>query len=418
MKVIIIFLICFSSGIFSQWNIQNSGATGNLSDVFFVNQNTGYVSNIRNLLKTTNGGANWSVIRTFQPLYVINSVYFINGDTGWVAGVFNFEPPFGFIEVTYNGGVSWWTQQTLGITSRYDEIRFVNSLTGYAFGTTNTTVMPPAQARSLFSKTTNGGALWIHLNPLGNDRWIINSNFINENTGWICANGYVYKTTNAGDNWTLPSGIQFPNLKSVYFVNVNTGWIAGSDIFKTTNGGASWVNQNAGTGPHTSIVFTTETFGWVTGLAGVIKYTASAGSSWVNIGGVTGSNLNAVFFINFNSGWICGDNGVILHTTNNAGISGFVQSGNSIPDEFSLSQNYPNPFNPQTKIRFQIARLADVKLIVYDLLGREVTTLVNEELKPGTYEADWDASGFSSGIYFYRLISNEFSKTRKMVLMK
>jgi hypothetical protein len=94
-----------------------------------------------------------------------------------------------------------------------------------------------------------------------------------------------------------------------------------------------------------------------------------------------------------------------------------------IPAVFSLSQNYPNPFNPQTKIKFDVpanvrGQTSNVKLIIYDLLGREVATLVNEELKPGTYEADWDGSNFSSGVYFYKIISNEFTETRKMVLMK
>ena len=100
----------------------------------------------------------------------------------------------------------------------------------------------------------------------------------------------------------------------------------------------------------------------------------------------------------------------------------FISS--EIPNNFSLSQNYPNPFNPQTKIRFELPSLTrsksstPVKLVIYDLLGREVTTLVNEELKPGTYEVDWDGSNFSSGVYFYKIISNDFVETKKMVLMK
>jgi hypothetical protein len=94
-----------------------------------------------------------------------------------------------------------------------------------------------------------------------------------------------------------------------------------------------------------------------------------------------------------------------------------------IPDNYSLSQNYPNPFNPQTKIKFDVpanvkGQTSSVKLVIYDLLGREVTTLVNEELKPGTYEADWDGSNFSSGVYFYKIISGDFVETKKMVLMK
>ncbi len=122
----------------------------------------------------------------------------------------------------------------------------------------------------------------------------------------------------------------------------------------------------------------------------------------------------------------CEINGVVYgDTTIPLGVNVI---NNSLPSNFSLSQNYPNPFNPQTKIKFSIplsrgvtaegGRGVFVSLIIYDLLGREVTTLVNEELKPGTYEVDWDGSNYSSGVYFYKLEAGDFTETKKMVLMK
>lgn len=104
-----------------------------------------------------------------------------------------------------------------------------------------------------------------------------------------------------------------------------------------------------------------------------------------------------------------------LVVTSLVGITGY-ESG--LPDKFELSQNYPNPFNPNSKIKMQIPKLSDVKLIVYDALGREVATLVNEQLKPGTYEVEFDGSDYSSGIYFYKLITNEFSNVKKMLMIK
>lgn len=92
-----------------------------------------------------------------------------------------------------------------------------------------------------------------------------------------------------------------------------------------------------------------------------------------------------------------------------------------------MYQNYPNPFNPTTKIRFAISRDAlnaswkdtrSVSLRVYDVVGREVATLVNEQLQPGTYEVEWDGSKYSSGVYFYKLVTDGFSDTKKMVLIK
>ena len=102
---------------------------------------------------------------------------------------------------------------------------------------------------------------------------------------------------------------------------------------------------------------------------------------------------------------------------------GIININSEIPKEFSLSQNYPNPFNPVTKIKFDVPsnvkrETSNMKLIIYGVLGREVATLVNEQLKPGTYEVEWDASNFPSGVYYYKLTAGDFVSTRKMVLLK
>jgi hypothetical protein len=107
---------------------------------------------------------------------------------------------------------------------------------------------------------------------------------------------------------------------------------------------------------------------------------------------------------------------------------GIQQTSNEIPDSYFLSQNYPNPFNPSTKIRFDVPSVGaqyiePVQLRIYDILCREVATLVNEQLKPGTYEVEWpaptgDATNYPSGVYFYKLISGEYSESKRMVLVK
>jgi hypothetical protein len=113
---------------------------------------------------------------------------------------------------------------------------------------------------------------------------------------------------------------------------------------------------------------------------------------------------------------------------------GIVNNSNQVPIKFSLSQNYPNPFNPKTKIRFDVGPPLNpllrkegtgVVLKIYDILGREVATLVNEKLQPGHYEVEWDASqavgmgtSYPSGVYFYKLTAGDFAATKKMVLLK
>jgi hypothetical protein len=85
---------------------------------------------------------------------------------------------------------------------------------------------------------------------------------------------------------------------------------------------------------------------------------------------------------------------------------------------YSLSNNYPNPFNPSTTIKYQIPKSGLVTLKVYNVLGKEITTLVNEEKSVGSYEITFDASGLSSGIYFYKLSADNFQQTKKMILLK
>jgi hypothetical protein len=95
------------------------------------------------------------------------------------------------------------------------------------------------------------------------------------------------------------------------------------------------------------------------------------------------------------------------------------------PESYSLSQNNPNPFNPTTNIKFDVAKFGNVKIIVLDIMGREVQTLVNESMKPGTYEVSFDGSSLASGVYFYKISVNlgrsstvDFSETKRMLMIK
>jgi hypothetical protein len=90
----------------------------------------------------------------------------------------------------------------------------------------------------------------------------------------------------------------------------------------------------------------------------------------------------------------------------------------TLPQVFDLQQNYPNPFNPETVIRYQVPGVSEVSLRVYDLLGREVAVLVNEEKMPGMYSATWNAEGMASGIYFYTLRAGGTVFTKRMILLR
>ena len=121
------------------------------------------------------------------------------------------------------------------------------------------------------------------------------------------------------------------------------------------------------------------------------------------------------------------NNGYVAATIKYSQIVGIISNNNQLPNRYNLYQNYPNPFNPTTKIRFSIPLikgglrgLSDgvVLLKIYDILGREITTIVNQQLKPGSYEVEWDGSKYASGIYIYRLETENFTDTKKMILLK
>jgi len=95
-----------------------------------------------------------------------------------------------------------------------------------------------------------------------------------------------------------------------------------------------------------------------------------------------------------------------------------VEDEGTLPTEFALEQNYPNPFNPSTTFRYSIPQTAKVVIKVFDILGNEIATLMDEEKSVGTYELMWNAASFTSGVYFYQLKSGEFVQTRKMILIK
>jgi carboxypeptidase T len=175
----------------------------------------------------------------------------------------------------------------------------------------------------------------------------------------------------------------------------------------STNSGTSWINM---TGRFTSVV------------GGQPSYHGN--QSWVyeqiNLNPYIGQNVRVRFYY-YTDGGIPGDgyyfdNFRVVNYTD--GPVGIAHNGNEIPKSYALYQNYPNPFNPVTKIKFDLPVNSQVQIKVFDVLGREVTTLVDQNLKPGSYEFEWNASEVSGGVYFYKISTEGFIDTKKMILVK
>jgi hypothetical protein len=227
---------------------------------------------------------------------------------------------------------------------------------------------------------------------------------------------------------------------TVRFINENTGWAFGccGMYFYTTNGGSTWTELQYLTFGATllSSVFVDGNTGWSVGAAGNIVRTTNGGGTWDSLVSGTTNTLYSIFFVNNSTGWTVGYNGTILKTTNGGGtgyVIGIEKTGSEIPKQFSLNQNYPNPFNPSTTIRYEVPLSKGgesmsprgfsgeglfISLLIYDALGRQISTLVNSELSPGSYVVEWNAADYPSGIYFCRLSAYNYSETRRMVLLK
>ena len=146
----------------------------------------------------------------------------------------------------------------------------------------------------------------------------------------------------------------------------------------------------------------------------VTKYNGTANSDDVGFS-IAIDDLDNVYVTGVSMGIGTGADYATIKYSQTTGIE---QIYSELPEQFSLSQNYPNPFNPSTIINYQLSMINYVSLKVYDALGREVATLVNEKQNPGTYQVEFDGSGLTSGVYFYKLTAGEFTDTKRMFLVK
>ena len=178
------------------------------------------------------------------------------------------------------------------------------------------------------------------------------------------------------------------------------------------------INENVTVGNDKGYVQISVNNGSWQDLAGPFEgYSPTWTQGYVDLSNYADSTVRIGFYFTSNSSHE--DNGWYIDDVRIEGIiTSITDDQNEIPAEFSLSQNYPNPFNPTTSIRYAIPKPGFVTLKVYDVLGREVTTLVNAEKSAGSYEINFDASELTSGIYFYSVSAGSFTETKKMVLLK
>jgi len=411
-------LLIFICSTNTQWIPQNSGTSTHLTEIRFINQNTGWACGINGLiLKTTNGGTNWTQQFTGINDKVLNRIRPVDENVVYCVG--GFET---FLKTT-NGGISWQIIKNgpLGQGHSYYALHFLNQNTGWYCGT-----------EQLVFKTTNGGITVDSFFTYANN--VRDIYFQDISNGIACGEGgIIYKTTNGGINWYqiyVPVGSESADFMDLSFVG-DTGWAVGrtnNKVYKTTNFGLNWdsvvrIIQNPAIHSY-SIFFSNVYKGWVAGShsvigdAGRIYKTTNSGYNWHEQVADNYYANSSIFFINDNVGWCVGVFGKILKTTTGGQFVGISNSGNEAVENYKLYCNYPNPFNSQTIIKYQLSKSSNVKIVIYNYMGQEIETIVNEYKNKGSYNVKWDASGLASGVYFYKLIADDYIYTQKAVLIK
>lgn len=410
----VIFIFFFTAllvSLYSQtaWQRIPVNFSYDLADIQFINDNTGFIAAGRNfapgsVFKTTDGGQSWvCIFLTSKPM---KSICFNSATTGTVVG------QFANVRRTYTGGEAWyWFAPPMGQKS-INAVHFIDEQTGWVGGDSG-----------YVYRTNDYGATWKNTSPGPNNIIWNDVYFMDFNTGIAAgesnSGGSIYRTANHGNNWEEVNSIT-GSWKRISFCG-STGFIAGSGnnigLLKTTDSGINW--DNSGNSNEYNDVFCVNNTVYAVGSGGVIHKSPDMGVEWIVLNSGTQEDLYAVYFVDPLTGWVCGDNGVILKTTTGGIIPiGIINTGTEIPVKFSLEQNYPNPFNPITRFGLRIAEPGLVKLTIYNAAGKEITALINENLNPGTYEVTWDASNYPSGTYFYRLHTGDYAETKKMILLK
>jgi photosystem II stability/assembly factor-like uncharacterized protein len=418
---LVLTLLIFTN-INAQWSEQTSGVTTALRSVCSTpSSNVAWICGASGIvLKTTNTGANWVNVSSGIPS--TNTLICISAIDANLAVVVGYSGTITYMYRTTNGGANW--TQVLTETGFYDAVTMVNATTGFMAG-------DPVNNRWSLWKTSNGGANW---DSTGLNLPVIHA----AEAGWNQAMSIVYPkiwigtndtvviySSNFGTNWTRFKTTGEVNGYSLCFdwLSGQSGLMAGNvAMLQTSNLGNNWTTvPMLGSGNVVGITFTNLPVDNFTVPAWYVRtstsiYASVNGSTWLAEYTATAGNYNAISQARPGRGiWAVRSNGGIsFHTI----IADINKIGTSVPNKYELFQNYPNPFNPATTIKFQVPNTGFVSLKVFDALGKEVQTLIDQNVSAGFYETKFSAENLSSGIYFYKLVTEKFTDVKKMVVIK
>jgi len=388
-----------------------------------MNDTCGMVCADNGIIQTTmDGGASWQPIHTgySQNLYCICET-----DLNTLLAV----GQGGLIIKSIDGGATW-SQKTSGVTtdlSSMDMYDMNNMLT--------------CGDNGVVLATTDAGETWNILTSGTTE--VLNQVIVTDlqNCYVVGTNSTILRSTDLGQTWLNETHKSHSRMSSVNYNSVafypgsSSGIIVGDNgtIMLSSDGGATW-NASDANGVAVSfyhVRFSDANEADIVGQAQTILKTTDAGYTWTNVylGAAVASNLYCLNFPTQLNGVAVGTDNTMLYTfdggytwTSTYGTHRNMRSSKTVASTSKLNQNYPNPFNPTTVISYVVGFDANVSVKVYDIVGREVATLVNSFQKSGSYSVSFNALNLSSGVYFYKFTAvnnnNRIDKTMRMILTK
>lgn len=402
MKILTSFLLLiFSQCVFAQWTLTNGVGTANGNTIYTINNDI-YAGTDFGAYKSTNNGDNWTLINegfigTSHKVYDFS----YSNSTLWCAA--------------YNSGLYFSTNNGTNWIREFGAFTIVPktvlAVQQYVVSTTASNII----------STTNTGSNWLYMNQ-GSTPSISNglSLGVKANTIYAGAFGVSFSFL-GGTSWTNISGnlsgsslyvnkLRIANDK--IYIATNAG------IFSSTNNGTNWINLYpalTSTSIYSLSILNSNIF---ISTQSKVYFSSNDGINWSDISTGLPSNPN-VTEITYNDQYIFVmlKSGAVYKMLKSS-IIGIHYVNSIVPSKFFLSQNYPNPFNPTTNIKFSLPEKSFVRLKIFDSRGREVSNLLNQSLSAGTYKYDFTLETLTSGIYFYKLETEKFTETKKMILLK
>jgi photosystem II stability/assembly factor-like uncharacterized protein len=398
----------------------------NLNKLCFLDSLHGWVvGDTGTVLRTTNGGENWTLQQTGITNDILD-ICMVDQKFGWAVAIDLIT--YGTVTLKTTNGGSVWRIKRYPIPEKYFyTVEFLDSLTGWMGGA------------GVLVKTTDGGETWSDASvdsTMYSNFPIRNLKFFSRNYafgvgGAMDITAVVWKTTNRGERWSV-TGISSEPLNDLYYIDslnivcIGGDFEYGADLVSTTNGGEDWEYRYLAIfGEGRAISFRTRAEAWVAlGFTGTYMYTLDSGRTWTDMFTPDSSGVYDVVFTDPSHGFMVGKRGTILRYNPQA-VSVNASRRPEIPSTTTLAQNYPNPFNPTTTIQYDLPEKSYVTIKIHDIVGREVETINVGIKQAGTHGVRFSGMRIASGVYLYTLSvrplvskAAEYSLTRKMVLIR